>query len=419
MRQKTFVLTFFLAFLLLAVTGEGLISLTSANPQPLPPTPPPIYIRSDGSIEPPSASVERLGDTYVLLGSPVDAIEVQRDNVVIDGNGFALTKPSMDTDDLMTPIGWLPSLSLSGRSNVTVKNILFNKPYTGITVKDSSSITIEKCFFKFAEVDGVVFQNCQNSTLSNNNFVSNHKAVTFLENADHIDIKHNRISGCVWHAIWGEVHNSSIIGNTIVATSGGAALYSIGAFNHIIANSFENNNCGILAYTEDANEIRQNNFIGNTEQCLVEAIWVFEDAKLGNYWSDYTGEDTNGDGIGDTPYIIDTQRVEIIHNDSFIVGHDVQDKYPLMAPVNISSLTVNVSEFVFQEPPKSTPLTLPSPSPSAETTRPRTWTPYPSPEPKSNAFQSLLMPAGCGVVVTVICVVALLFFRKAKAGIKQ
>jgi hypothetical protein len=37
----------------------------------------------------------------------------------------------------------------------------------------------------------------------------------------------------------------------------------------------------------------------------------------GNYWSDYTGTYTNGDGIGDTPYVIDANN---------------QDRYPLMNP---------------------------------------------------------------------------------------
>ena len=31
---------------------------------------------------------------------------------------------------------------------------------------------------------------------------------------------------------------------------------------------------------------------------------------MGNYWDDYTGSDTNGDGIGETPYIIDENNID-------------------------------------------------------------------------------------------------------------
>jgi len=39
----------------------------------------------------------------------------------------------------------------------------------------------------------------------------------------------------------------------------------------------------------------------------------------GNYWSDYDGLDVDDDGIGDTPYAIES---------------NAQDDYPLMNPCN-------------------------------------------------------------------------------------
>jgi hypothetical protein len=43
----------------------------------------------------------------------------------------------------------------------------------------------------------------------------------------------------------------------------------------------------------------------------------WDNGSVGNYWSGYTGVDVNGDGIGDTPYVINA---------------DNQDRYPLMNP---------------------------------------------------------------------------------------
>ena len=62
-------------------------------------------------------------------------------------------------------------------------------------------------------------------------------------------------------------------------------IYSNSNSNHIYHNNFINNKY-VNAYDEGSN------------------TWDNGYPSGGNYWDDYTGNDGNGDGIGDTPYSI-------------------------------------------------------------------------------------------------------------------
>ncbi len=68
------------------------------------------------------------------------------------------------------------------------------------------------------------------------------------------------------------------------------------------------------------NTIYHNNFVSNYIRFPpdVDTVNSWDNGEEGNYWSDYNGTDTDGDGIGNTPYIIDENN---------------QDRYPLMNPV--------------------------------------------------------------------------------------
>jgi parallel beta-helix repeat protein len=93
-------------------------------------------------------------------------------------------------------------------------------------------------------------------------------------------------------------------------------------------NIYDNPQYGIsLYYFSNNNTIHHNNFFNNTQNANdgCTNTWYNTTLKEGNYWDDYNGADTNGDGIGDTPYNI--------------TGGDNQDRYPLVKRVeNVSEI---------------------------------------------------------------------------------
>jgi parallel beta-helix repeat protein len=116
--------------------------------------------------------------------------------------------------------------------------------------------------------------------------------------------------------------NNKIYGNNITDNYCGISLES--SSNNIISgNNITNNSYGIGLDKSSNNAIFHNNFIDNAEQVYsYDSVNVWDDGypSGGNFWSDYPGEDTNNDGIGDAPYAVDANNT---------------DRYPLMAPISV------------------------------------------------------------------------------------
>jgi parallel beta-helix repeat protein len=101
-------------------------------------------------------------------------------------------------------------------------------------------------------------------------------------------------------------------------------------------NNFQNNQVAFHMFEGGYNQIYNNNFIGNIKQAeeqhsdpsrwpldgyytSTNNSWYQAPPVGGNYWSDYKGSDGNGDGFGDTPYL---------------VVEDYYDQYPIMHAAN-------------------------------------------------------------------------------------
>ncbi len=84
-------------------------------------------------------------------------------------------------------------------------------------------------------------------------------------------------------------------------------------------------NAGEIKPPPKNNHIDGNNFIGNIDYNVRflgrTGLNYWDDKGFGNFWDHYTGKDNDGDGIGDTPYIINKSH-----------GVVNKDNFPLMEP---------------------------------------------------------------------------------------
>jgi nitrous oxidase accessory protein NosD len=114
--------------------------------------------------------------------------------------------------------------------------------------------------------------------------------------------------------------NNTIKRNAIVGNTTGIAFQQ-----HVDSNLIVENTIALNSYRGIASEsvpsdnfIYHNDFLRNPEHAYDEGSNIYHSDSLetGNFWSDYDGDDDDGDGIGDEPY--------------YIAGADNSDAYPLM-----------------------------------------------------------------------------------------
>lgn len=113
-------------------------------------------------------------------------------------------------------------------------------------------------------------------------------------------------------------HNNTVSDNTVMGNFSwrGIVLCGQSSNNTIIRNTIKDNEEG-LGLTGQDNLIIHNNFINNQNQAvMLESHYnAWNNTYEGNYWSNYNGTDSDQDGIGETPYLIDENN---------------QDNHPLM-----------------------------------------------------------------------------------------
>jgi hypothetical protein len=119
-------------------------------------------------------------------------------------------------------------------------------------------------------------------------------------------------------AVYGE--DATITGNNIMNNTVGVGVFANDS--KVVTNNICNNLQGIWLQNDAENcTFYHNNFMNNTKHAYhqppCQGANKWDNGYEGNFWDGYTGTDTNGDGVGETPYPVSPNNI---------------DEYPLMKP---------------------------------------------------------------------------------------
>ena len=306
------------------------------------------------------------GSTFVMKDSELvgcghewwyGGLQVYADNAVIENNvikdsmiSFFNTTGGRVTGNTISGSYW--AVNIEGARDITISNnTIYNCIERAMAAYDSTNIIITNNTISDIWGNGIGVWLSSNSQIRGNSISDMHEVcleAISVGGTSGVAIE-NKVSDCSFGLILGEgntaknnrVSNCStginldwgsyVEGNVITNCEAGIELK--GETHQLIGNTLSRCYTGIQDGWCRNNLIYHNNFIDNVIQASAEGSdnqW--DNGAEGNYWSDYTGVDTEGDGIGDTPYYIGTGGI---------------DHYPLMQPrlavttMAISSITSN------------------------------------------------------------------------------
>ncbi len=163
---------------------------------------------------------------------------------------------------------------------------------------------------------GLHFMYCDDN-IAENNRLENNSVGAFLMYSRRLTLRHNIFANNRGPSGYGvglkdmdglEATDNLFSGNRVGMYFDNSP-WSINVTQHLSHNAFVYNDIGLLFHPSvKRNHFSQNSFIDNLEQVGLTGSGTFEGNSFtvdgqGNFWSDYLGYDTAGNGLGDLPYV--------------------------------------------------------------------------------------------------------------------
>ena len=257
----------------------------------------------------------------VFAGSDSDLDNDIDTTNTVDGKSVYYVKNATDEVYDSSTAGDAGTLYFINCNNITIRNLTLTKNWIGVCLWRTHNSTIENvtAFSNYWRAISLLHSN--SNTLRHNTTNSTYRFGIFLYYSSDNNLTRNTVSNNGYGISFEHSTNNTLIGNIASGNRDGVDLWT-SAGNTLTDNTVSSNSrYGIYLDESSNNQIYNNNFIDNSnQQAYVYGgsgnVFNLDRPIGGNFWSDWTGPDADGDGFVDFPYVFD----------------DGQDNLPLANP---------------------------------------------------------------------------------------